>query len=97
MQKARGYLFPFGIFHLLHARKHSRDAIFYLIGVHPKYQNKGVNAIVFAEFYKTFEKRGIVNCIRTPELASNKAIAALWKNFNPEVYKRRCTFRKDLN
>jgi hypothetical protein len=67
-----------------------------LIGVHPKYQNKGINAVVFAEFYKTFSKRGVQNCIRTPELASNKAIAALWKNFNPEVYKRRFTFTKPL-
>lgn len=96
LQKAKGKLFPFGIFHLLKAKKESKDALFYLIGVHPDYQNKGIHALIFLEYQKTFEKRGIINCIRTPELASNKAIAAVWKNFNPITYKKRCTFKKDL-
>ena len=96
LQKAKGKLFPFGIFHLLKAKKQSKDAIFYLIGVHPDYQNKGIHALIFLEYQKSFEKRGIINCIRTPELASNKAIAAVWKNFNPITHKKRCTFKKDL-
>jgi GNAT superfamily N-acetyltransferase len=96
LQKANGKLFPFGLFHLLNAKKNSKDIIFYLIGVHPDYQNKGVTAIIFEEYYKTFKERGIENCIRTPELATNTAIAALWKNFNPEIYKKRCTYRKAL-
>ena len=86
----------FGIFHLLQAKKYSKDILFYLIGVHPSYQNKGVHAIIFEEFFKTFTKKGVENCFRTPELSTNKAAAALWKNFDPVVYKRRCTFRKDL-
>ncbi|MBI9042718.1 GTP cyclohydrolase [Lutibacter sp.] len=96
LQKAKGKLLPFGIFHLLKAKKESKDAIFYLIGVHPAYQNKGIHALIFLEYQKSFEKIGIVNCIRTPELASNKAIAAVWKNFAPVTYKKRCTFRKDI-
>ncbi len=96
LQKAKGKLLPFGIFHLLKAKRESKDAIFYLIGVRPDYQNKGIHALIFLEYQKTFEKLGIVNCIRTPELASNKAIAAVWKNFSPETYKKRCTFRKDI-
>ena len=96
LQKANGRLFPFGIFHLLHARKYSRDAMFYLIGILPEYQNKGVTAIIFNEYYETFRKRKIDMCYRTPELAENTAIRQIWKHFNPEVYKRRCTFRKSL-
>ena len=96
LQKAKGKLLPFGIFHLLKAKKNSKDAIFYLIGVHPNYHGKGIHALIFNEYQKSFEKIGIVNCIRTPELASNKAIAAVWKNFEPVTYKRRCTFKKNL-
>jgi len=96
LQKSKGKLFPFGIFHLLNAKKNSKDILFYLIGVHPLHQNKGVHAIIFEEFYKTYTKKGIINCFRTPELSTNKAAAALWKNFEPVVYKRRCTFRKEL-
>lgn len=96
LQKANGKLFPFGIFHLLKAKRKSEDIIFYLIGVDPKYQSKGVTAIIFEEYFKTFSEKGIKNCIRTPELTTNTAIAALWKNFNPETHKKRCTFRKDI-
>ena len=96
LQKAKGKLFPFGLFHLLNARKNSKDVTFYLIGVHPDYQNKGVHAIIFKEYHSTFTKKGIQNCIRTPELADNIAIQLLWKNFDPKVICRRKTFIKDL-
>ena len=96
LQKAKGKLFPFGFYHLLKARKESKDVVFYLIGVHPEYQNKGVTAIIFDEYYRTFSKKGIINCIRTPELAENHAIHNLWKNFDPLINCKRKTFMKML-
>ncbi|GLB49466.1 GTP cyclohydrolase [Neptunitalea lumnitzerae] len=96
LQKANGKLFPFGFIHLLKAKK-NKTALFYLIGVHPKYQNKGVTAILFSEYYKTFKKKKIENCLRTPELASNVAVRQIWKNFNPTIYTRRTTFVKDID
>jgi len=96
LQKANGKLFPFGIYHLLKAKKRSKDVYFYLIGIHPEYQNKGVTAIVFNEYYKTFTKKGIDMCYRTPELEENIAIKQMWKHFKPVVYKRRRTYRKNL-
>lgn len=94
LQKAKGKLLPFGLFHLLKAKKESKDVLFYLIGVHPDYQNKGIHALIFNEYQKSFEKRGIINCIRTPELATNTKIAAVWKNFDPVTFKKRCTYKK---
>lgn len=96
LQKAKGKLFPTGVFHLLKAKKQSKDVIFYLIGIHPDYQNRGVTAVIFNEYYKTFLKRGIVNCIRTPELEENTAIRQIWKHFDPVTHKRRRTYRKAL-
>jgi len=96
LQKAKETLFPFGLFHLLKARKHSKDVTFYLIGVHPEYQNKGVHAIIFDQYTKTFIPLGIENCIRTPELEDNQAIKKLWENFSPETHKRRRTYRLNL-
>jgi len=96
LQKANGKLFPFGIFHLLKAKKTSKDVIFYLIGIHPEFQNKGVTAIIFNEYYKTFNEKKIEMCYRTPELEENIAIRQLWKNFDPVIYQRRCTYRKEL-
>lgn len=96
LQKAKGKLFPFGFRHILHAKKHSKTVTFYLIGVLPEYQNKGVTAIIFDEFYKEFTKKKVENCIRGPELADNTAIHQLWKHFDPEVHKKRCTYSKSI-
>ena len=96
LQKAKGKLFPFGLFHLLKARKQAKDVTFYLIGVHPDYQNKGVHAIIFDQYTKTFAPLGIDNCIRTPELEDNEAIKKLWENFKPVTHKRRRTYKKSI-
>lgn len=96
LQKTNGRLFPFGFTHILKAKKHSKDVIFYLIGIHPDYQNKGVHAVIFNEYYETFKKKGIETCYRTPELEDNIAIKQIWKHFDPKVYVRRKTLRKNL-
>ena len=97
LQKANGKLFPFGLYHLLKAKKNSKDVIFYLVGIHPEYQNKGVTAVIFNEYYKTFTEKDIDMCYRTPELEENLAIKQMWKHFDPVIYKRRRTYRKALN
>jgi ribosomal protein S18 acetylase RimI-like enzyme len=96
LQKAKGHLYPFGIFHLLWARKYSKRASFYLIGIRPDYQNKGVTAIIFNEMQKTFNKYGIKKVETNPELEENQAIQKLWKNYNHREHKRRATFYKPL-
>jgi len=96
IKKTNGRLFPFGFYHLLKAKKESKGVLFYLIGIEQEYQNKGVTAIIFDEYYKTFTKKGIINCIRTPELEENNAIHNIWKHFDPIIHKRRRTYRKEL-
>lgn len=96
LQKINGKLFPLGFMQILKAKKHSKKVIFYLIGILPEFQNKGVTAIIFDEYYKTFNEKGIETCIRTPELEDNSAIHQLWKHFNPEIYRKRQTMRKYL-
>jgi len=92
LQKANGKLFPFGIYHLLKARKKNKIVVSYLIGVHPDYQNKGVTAIVFDEFYKSIIANRVEKTVITPMLKNNEEIRNIWKNFNPVVDKERCTY-----
>jgi hypothetical protein len=96
LQKANGRLFPFGFYHLLRAKKKSKEVLFYLIGVHPDFQKKGVVAIIFDEFAQSYIKHGIKRAFRTPELETNSDIHSLWKEFNPINHKRRKTFRKNI-
>lgn len=96
LQKANGRLFPFGFYHLLKAKKYSKEVVFYLIGVHPEYQNKGVTALIFDQCYRTYSKKGVTKLIRTPELEDNVAIKQIWRDFKPVNHKRRRTYRLEI-
>ena len=96
LKKANGKTYPFGFFHLFKALYFNNRASFYLIGVHPKFQNKGVTAIIFNEMQKTFNKHGY-NIVETnPELEENSSIQNLWKNYNHRQHKKRLTVTKRL-
>lgn len=96
LQKANGKLFPFGWYHLMTAGKKSERANFYLIGIHPDYQKRGVTAIIFKEIYETFKKKGVKFLETNPELEENKSIQALWQDYNPVNHKRRRTYAKNI-
>ena len=96
LQKSKGKLFPFGFTHILRAKKHGKDAVFYLIGVRPDYQNKGIHAIIFNEYHEIFTKKGIETCYRTPELEDNEAARKIWRHFTSDTYRKRKTFKKDI-
>jgi hypothetical protein len=96
LQKANGKLFPFGLIYLLYAKKFSKTVEFYLISIDEAYQSKGVIAIIFCEFQKSFAKLGIKKCFNTPILEDNANMLNNWKHFNAEVYRKRSTFVKKV-
>ncbi len=96
LQQANGKLFPFGWYHLLKARYFPRKASFYLIGIKPEYQNKGVTSIIFKEMNEVFNDKGITTVESNPELADNEAIRSLWKNYENRLHKKRRTYRDHL-
>ncbi|WGK64078.1 GNAT family N-acetyltransferase [Croceiramulus getboli] len=96
LKKANGSLWPFGFIHLLRAKKKNSTAAFYLIGIDPEYQGKGITAVIFQAMQELFNKQGITDVETNPELEENKAIQQLWKDYNPDLHKRRRTYRKDL-
>lgn len=97
LQKAKGKLFPFGWYHFLQAGKKNDRANFYLIGIHPEYQRRGVTAIIFKEIFVRFNKMGIKFAETNPELEENKGVQALWQDYNPTNHKRRRTYSMQIN
>lgn len=96
LQKANGRIFPFGWYHIMKAQYKNDRAAFYLIGIHPEYQGKGVTAIIFEEIQNLFNRKGIVFGETNPELKENTAVQRLWKDFNPVQHKERSTYKKTL-
>jgi GNAT superfamily N-acetyltransferase len=96
LQKSKGKLLPFGWWHFMNASRKNDRANFYLIGVHPEYQKRGVTAIIFKEIWNTFRKKGVKFLETNPELEENKNIQLLWQDYHPVNHKRRRTYSLDL-
>lgn len=97
LQKAKGKLFPFGWWHFLQAGKKNDRANFYLIGIHPEYQRRGITAIIFKEINDIFKSKGVKFLETNPELIENKSIQLLWQDYNPVLHKSRKTFSLNIN
>ena len=100
LQKAKGKLFPFGWFHLLKAlfltkyRSNTLDLL--LVGVKTEYQDKGVNAMLFADLIPRYQELGFEYGESNPELEVNTKVQAQWKYFETRQHKRRRCFKKEL-
>ena len=96
MQKAKGSLFPFGFVHILNALKHNDTIDLLLIAIDERYQNKGVNAMVFDKFAQGITKNGIKYIESTRELEDNTDVQNLWRLFNHTIHKRARVYRKNI-
>lgn len=96
LQKAKGKLFPLGWWHFLQAGKKNDRANFYLIGVHPNYQKRGITAVIFKQIYETFKRKGVKYLETNPELEENKNIQLLWQDYHPKNHKRRRTYSMNI-
>ena len=96
LQKSNGSLFPFGWYHFWKASKKNDRANFYLIGIHPTYQRRGVTSIIFKEIFNRFSKMGIKFAETNPELEENKNVQLLWQDYDIVNHKRRRTYSMEL-
>ena len=95
-QKARGQLFPTGIFHLLAATKKEKTVDLYLIGVLPEYQRMGVTALIFRDLIIAFNKRGFTNARTNIILEDNISTLTQFNEYqtSSEMHKRRRCYIK---
>jgi len=96
LQKAKGHMFPFGWFYMLMALKKNDMVDLYLMAVHPDYQNKGINSILFAELMPRFAKNGYKFAETNPELESNTRMSSQWGSFEHVNHKLRRAYIKQL-
>ena len=96
MQKAKGSLFPFGFVHIMEALKYNDTLDLLLIAIDERYQNKGVNAMIFDKFAQGITKNGIKYIESTRELEDNTDVQNLWRLFNHTLHKRARVYRKNI-
>ena len=99
VQKAKAKLYPFGWWYFakeLWFRKKHQILDMLLVGVLPEYQDKGANALFFADLIPNGIKYGYEWAETHPQLEDNMASQMQWKNLDCSVHKRRAVFAKEL-
>ena len=98
LQKCRGKLFPFGWWHLLKSLYFKREpgVELLLVGVHPDYQNSGVNSLVFMDMFRNYSKAGVKWAETNAILESNLKNQGQFRDFEHECKKRRRSYIKKL-
>ncbi len=96
LQKAKGRLFPFGWFYMLRALQKNDIIDLYLMAVHPDYQNKGINSILFADIMPNAAKNGYKFAESNPELETNTRMSAQWGSWETENHKQRRVYVKAI-
>ena len=99
IQKAHAKLFPFGWFHMAKAlwfNRHPKVLDMLLVGVLPEYQERGANALIFADLIPEAIKDGYEWAETHHQLEDNLPSQTQWKNLDCIIHKRRAAFGKDL-
>ena len=98
LQKAEGVIFPFGWFHVFKSLKikHEDTVEMLLIAVKPKYQGKGVNALMFCDLIPLYNQMGFKWAETGPQLETNHKELNQWGALNPHISKKRRCYCKAL-
>lgn len=97
LQKSKGRYFPFGWYWLLKGLRGKNDRVdLLLVAVHPEYQNKGVNALMFQDLVPQFIKYGYTYAESNPEMETNAKVQSQWQYFNTRQHRRRRSYSKKL-
>ena len=97
LQKSGGKLFPFGWFHILRALKGHTDRVdLMLVAIKPEYQNRGVNAMLFADLIPAYIRLKYRYAESNLELEDNSNVQKQWEYFNRIQHRRRRSFAKKL-
>lgn len=96
LQKSKGRLFPFGWFYMLRALYKNDMLDLYLMAVHPDYQNKGVNSLMFADIMPASAGNGYKFAETNPELETNTRVSSQWASFEHVNHKRRRVYIKNI-
>ncbi len=99
IQKAKAKLWPFGWYHMVKAlwfNKHPQILDMLLVGVDPEYQNKGANALIFADIIPKTIEDGYDWAETHHQLEDNFSSQAQWKNLDCVIHKKRCAFKKPI-
>ena len=96
MQKAKGRLFPFGLFYILKAIKTAKSVNTMLGAVVPEHQKKALDLYLFLTTVKSAIKRGMTSVDTHVVMEENGNMMAEFERFGAHLIKKFRVYKKDL-
>jgi hypothetical protein len=96
IQKARGYLFPTGIFRIFASAHRSKQLNMLLGGIHPIHRGKGLDAMMGVKMIESAKSKGKTIIDSHLILEHNTKSRAELERMGGVIYKRFRVFGKDL-
>jgi hypothetical protein len=96
IRKSRGYLFPFGLLHIMRASARSKTLLMVLGGVKAEYRGQGIDTLMGARILQTAIKRKMTTIDSHLILEDNQRMRAELERIGGKVVKRFRVFTKDL-
>ena len=95
-RRARGRLFPLGLFHIWRAMKTATQLNMLLGGVQPEWRGKGVEVLMGVAILNEAHDAGLMRVDSQHVLENNHAMRSTYENWGGHVYKRHRVFQKIL-
>jgi len=96
LQKARGRLFPFGLFWIMRARRKARQLDLLLGAVKEADRGKGADVLMMVAMMASTRKAGMEIADSHHQMETNKRMRAVSEFLGGEIYKRHRVYQKRL-
>jgi GNAT superfamily N-acetyltransferase len=96
-RKAKGRLYPFGLFHIWRAMKTTRQINMLLGGVRPEWRGKGVDVLMGVAMMNEAHGAGFTRLDSQHVLEMNQPMRAIYENWGGVIYKRHRIYQKSLS
>ena len=96
INKAKGRLFPFGLWHILRSGKKTKQLNLLLGAVKEKYRNHGIDILMAVKLMESAKNKGMELIDSHVVMQENKRMRAEMKRLGADIYKRYRIYQKKL-
>lgn len=96
IQKSKGHLLPFGIFHILRSGKKSHRIVALLGAVDEQYRGRGLDVMMALKVLESGRQEGKTEIDGHLVMETNRAMRGEYEHLGGQVYKRYSIFAKQL-
>jgi len=96
IKRARGRLFPFGIYHIIRSARRTGNLVMLLGGILKEYRGQGIDVLMGARILNSAISRGMKTIDSHLVLETNQRMRAEYERLGGRIIRRFRIYQKDL-